>query len=252
MVSHRPRLAAGTLVAASLLIATACSGDDDTASTTTVQLTTTAAPTTSAPPTTAPETTRVPTTVAAPTTAEPTTVPSTSPSETISPEPTTTTLPEGVPPRVTFPDDEDKQAVVDAFYAYDDALTQALRDPADERLVEDVLALTTGDQAERVEAFLADLADAAQAARPGTVGPSYTDVVEPTVLVVDTSAALDVCIVDTDVLVEVGAGSDGGDLVIDDSYSSVFDSYNFDLEDGDWKVSDIVRVDRYEGQLGCG
>ena len=171
---------------------------------------------------------------------------------TSAPVTTTTTLPEGVPPRVTFPDDPDKQAVVDAFYAYDDALTVALRAPADQTLAEAVLATATGDQAERVETFLAELADAGQAARPGTLGPGYTEVVGPSVLIVEDTASLDVCIIDTDVLAEVGAATDGGDLVIDDSYSSVFDTYSLVSLDDVWLVSNVVRFDRYEGQLGCG
>lgn len=250
MVSHRPRLAAGTLVAASLLIATACSGDDDAASTTTVQVTTTVAPTTSAPPTTAPETTSVPTTVAAPTTAEPTTVPSTSPPESTSPETTTTTLPEGVPPRVTFPDDDDKQAVVDAFYAYSDAMRAASADPSDTALREGVRATVGNPFAERVETFLDELIANGEAIV--SVPITHTDIYPPSLIVVDDIAAFDACAIDGDIRVEVGAGDDGEDLVVDDSVNAADLSYSLALVDGAWVVNGLQRFGFWEGQEQCG
>lgn len=250
MVSHRPRLAAGTLVAASLLIAAACSGDDDAASTTTVQATTTAAPTTSAPPTTAPETTSALTTVAAPTTAEPTTVASTSPPETTGPEPTTTTLPEGVPPRVTFPDDEDKQAVVDAYYAWNDLDAAVLANPQDEVRVAELLSQTAEPLRKRVEELVDQLASDGEAYVANPDQPAYTEVLDFTVLIVDDSASFDGCSINA--LVHVRAADGEVTEVLDDSISSSLLTYNLRRTDGEWLVSDIVRVERWEDQVGCG
>ena len=245
---NRPRVLA--LLAVSALLVSACSGDDDiTAPTTTlapvVTSTTVAPETTAAPTTTAPETT------VAPTTPPPTAATTTEPAPATTSPPTDTTLPDGVPPRVTFPDDPDKQAVVDAFYAYDDALVAALRDPTNELLVAELLATVGEPQASTIKAFITEVAASGEESRPSSVQPGYAEVVAETVFAADGIGTLDACIVVSDILIVPGGSEDGSDLVLEDSVVSIFDTYSLALVDNRWRVTRAEGVGRFEGQIGC-
>ena len=249
-------------VAAALTTLTACSGSEDVSPPTTLSPTTTVTttvpetvPTTTEPaPTTAPPTTE-PVSTTEPTVPPTTTAPATSDvppttSETIRPRPDD--LASEAPPRVTFPDDPELQAVVDGFYAYQDALFASFVDPTDEALRGEVLQTTGEPQSTRVAAVLDRLATEGQAARQPEGTVSYAEVLTPSVFARDGLATLDACLVDTALLVEVGSGAGGADVVLNNVVSSVSDTYSFELVGERWVVVNIERFSRFEDQVGCG
>ena len=248
-------------VAAALTTLTACSGSEDVSPPTTLSPTTTVTTTVpeTVPTTTEPAPTTAPPTTEPVSTTEPTVPPTTAPatsdvppttSETIRPRPDD--LPSEAPPRVTFPDDPELQAVVDGFYAYQDALFASFVDPTDEALRGEVLQTTGEPQSTRVAAVLDRLATEGQAARQPEGTVSYAEVLTPSVFARDGLATLDACLVDTALLVEVGSGAGGADVVLNNVVSSVSDTYSFELVGERWVVVNIERFSRFEDQVGCG
>lgn len=160
--------------------------------------------------------------------------------------PSSTTLPEGVPPRVTFPDDPDKQAVVDAAYAFYDAANSASRDPQATEFRERLAQLAGDPIASRLVVFLDTLVENNQR----VVGAVETrlEVYAFTVEIFEGTATLDVCSLDADTLIETSGSQD---LVLDDEVTSWNQTYQLVEEDGVWRVIDIVRFATFEGQLGC-
>ena len=241
------RSQATVFVAATVLIATGCSGGDDSALTNHAAHTTTASATTFAstvPPhdATLSATTEAQTTVPA----EPTTTRQVAASTAA----TTSTLPEGVPPRVTFPDDPEKQAVVDAYYAWSERDETVLADPQDGTRLEELLSSTSEPLRTRVEDLIEQLAAGGEAYVAMPEQPAYTEVFDFTVLIVDDLASFDGCSIDARLHVRLADGKVVE--VLDDSVSSSVLTYNLRRVGGDWLVSDIVRVRRWEDQIGCG
>ena len=162
----------------------------------------------------------------------------------------TTTLPEGVPPRVTFPDDPDKQAVVDAFYAYSDAMRAASAEPADPELRDAVVATVGAPFSDRVDAFLDELVLNGEAIV--SMPMTHTAIFSPSLVVVEDGAGFDACAVDADVRVRVGVGADGADEVVDDSVNAADLSYSLQRIDGTWVVNGLERFGFWEDQDRCG
>jgi hypothetical protein len=243
------------LLAGALVLAAGCSDGEATAPTTSTV--TTATPslveTTEPPPTTSTSalSTATATSIATTTTAPSTTVPeSTAPPS--SDAPTTTALPDGVPPRVTFPDDPDKQAVVDAVYRFSDLLFAAQANPTAEELralINDV----AGDPVRgRFIAFLDRVAADGQAFVDDPAAPSYLEIIPGAVTVVDDSGLVDACAIDRTLQVELGGNSDGSDRLIDDTVFSAAHTYNVSRVDKAWIVVDFTVYEEWEGQVGCG
>ena len=231
-------------------LAVGCSGDDDAVPTTTSFATTTEPPatTTTVEATTTEPTTTGPTTV--PTTEPvPTTVPESTPSST--PDPTTTSPPDGVPPRVTFPDDPDKQAVVDAVYAYFDALNDAQADPRNSELREQVEATTGKPIQERVVTYLDGLVDDGQAFIDLGAERSHVDIFGDVMTIVDRSALVDACVVDRTSQVEVGGNPDGSDRILNDQVVAALLSYSLTESDTGWRVVELSVIDRFEDSDRC-
>lgn len=232
------------LASAAALLLAACSGDDPAPSATpttsgsAVSTTTSSvvATTTSSPPTSA-----APSTTPAETTVEPS--PSTS-------ELATTTTPEGIPPRVTFPDDPDKQAVVDAVYAYFDALNAAQAQPADPVLRAEVESTLAAPVLARVTAFLDGLVEKGEAFIDLGNQSSQLLIFEGVVSVVDEAALVDGCVVDRTSHVALGAIPDD-DRVLDDEIVAALLSYSLVKTDTGWRVADLSVVERFEGSERC-
>jgi hypothetical protein len=249
---------AGPVVAVALVVAVvvaACSGGDDDATTTTVEVSPTTVPVVSTdPPESTSTTVEVTTTVESTTTVPPTTVPE--PTTPATSDPTTTTLPEGVPPRLEFPDDPDKQAVVDAAYAFFDAIRAASLSPEDERLRDVLMGTVAEPIAPRVAGAMDRLVADSERVLLGEREPTYIEIWEITLEVFEQGGSLgpgatfDACVVDADVRVRVNA--DGTETVVDDSVSSAAQTYQLAFVDGAWRVRDIERFRQYEDQVGCG
>ena len=226
-------------------LAVGCSGDDDAVPTTTSVATTTEPPATT---TTVEATTTEPTTV--PTTEPvPTTVPESTPSST--PDPTTTSPPDGVPPRVTFPDDPDKQAVVDAVYAYLDSLSLASAAPTDPLRRDEVGKWIVDPMAPKVLSFLDALVDGNERVIPNESMPWYVKVLESTVELGAEAASLDACIFDSDVRVAVGAEPDGSDRVLDEGIVSSYQTFLLVRDGPEWRIREISEFGRFEGENQC-
>lgn len=225
------------LASAAALLLAACGGDDpaptatptsgSVVTTTSVQATTTSSP---------------PTSAASSTTAPETTVETTAPTS----ETATTTTPEGIPQRVTFPDDPEKQAVVDAAYAFFDAARAAQASPDDESL-RAALAITMSDPIATVmNDFLDGLLEEGTSVVQGDA-PTFLDVVGPTVVAVAQSGTLDACSVDGDVRIR-----QTDDSIVSENVGSAFVTYSLVEQTDGWRVRNVTVLSRYPGLLQCG
>jgi hypothetical protein len=244
------------VLAFATLVVAGCSGDDDSAATTVAVETPPTVPSTTetqastAPSTTHPATTTEATVTSTSSSAPPTTAqPPPSTDATTMPE---TTLPDGVPPRVTFPNDPDLQAVVDALYEYVDALRAASAEPTDSLRVTRLMDTVTEPLMPRIDEFISGLVDSGQAYVLNDELPTRTEVMPPSVEIVGDLAAVDVCAIDGDVRVELGGNPDGTDRVVDDTVVSASLTYSLTFVDGRWVVSNLDRFARWEDQVGCG
>jgi hypothetical protein len=240
---------AGLVVGAVALLA-GCSGDDDATATTSSGETTTSESVEATDPTVA--TTSTTSTTIASTTTDPTTTVPESTAPPTSDLPTTTSLPEGVPPRVTFPDDPEKQAVVDAVYAFSDLLFAAQANPTDETLRARVDDVAGEPVRTRFVDFLARVAADGQAFVDEPGSPSYLEIYPEAISVVDGSGLVDGCAVDRTAQVEVDGNPDGSDRIIDATIFSAAQSYSLTLTDRGWRVLDFTVFDEWEGEVGCG
>lgn len=241
----------GARVIAALLVvpvmAAACSGDaGETTPVSAVASTTTSV----APSTSTSTTTTVPVSVPVSTT---TSEPSSTVPEVTEPLPpsdpvTTTSLPEGVPPRVTFPDDPDKQAVVDAAYAFFDAARAAQAAPADESLRLALADTMTDPIAEQLTAYLNRLDAAGERIVASEKYPTYLEIFEFTVFAVDGSGIFDACAVDGDVRV---SGEPGDEVLVSHEFGSVLVTFSLVDSGVGWTVRDTEVFGRFPGALTC-
>lgn len=232
------------LASAAALLLAACSGDDPAPS---------ATPTTSGSSATTTSSDEVPTTSVPVTSAAPSTTLVVG--TTVEPAPptsdaATTTTPAGIPPRVTFPDDPDKQAVVDAVYAYFDALNAAQAQPADPVVRAEVESTLAAPVLARVTAFLDGLVEKGEAFIDLGSQSSQLLIFEGVVSVVDEAALVDGCVVDRTSHVALGATPDE-DRVLDDEVVAALLSYSLVKTDTGWRVADLSVVERFEGSEQC-
>lgn len=239
------------LAIAVVAVVAACSGGDDDA-TTTVAATTVVPVVSSAPESTA-TTVEVTTTTVEPTTTVPVaTVPEpTSPatSDPVTSDPSSTTLPEGAPPRVTFPDEPDKQAVVDAAYVFFDASRAAQAAPEDLSRRSVLAATMTDPIAGQLTGFLDQLVVAGERVVPSDEYATYLEILPFTVFATDGSGTFDACAVDGDVRV---TGDVGAETVVSHDFGSVLVTFSLVEGDTGWVVRETSVFDRYPGMLGCG
>ena len=225
-----------TLILAAIIVTTSCSGDDDTAATT-------VPPTTSAASTTAEGTTAEATTTAAPSTTEaPTTDPTTSPPPTNSDGTTTepTTRPTE-PPTSSDIDDFARQAaeIIERTEASWDVVLAAFQDPFDEDKAAALDEYFTGNQLEGFNNLL-DVyrRDGVRAVQREGISDTYE--ADPRSLALDLEggrASLQVCHVETSLVVETGGNPDGTDRVISDDLEEQIVELDVIRVDGTWKVS---------------
>jgi hypothetical protein len=150
------------------------------------------------------------------------------------------------PPRVTFPDDPDRQAVVDAAYAFFDAARAAQAAPADETLRTRLSATMTDPIAGRMTSFLDGLVLDGVRIIANPDSPTYLQIFEPTLQIVGTSATFDACTIDSDVQVDVTTGVTLNDLVV----SGVI-TYRLERVGGRWQVREYEIVQKVEGANQC-
>lgn len=195
----------------------------------------TAAATTSTTSTTAPaspsSTTSVTTTVP-PTTVAPTTSPTTSPPTTVPVDPT--------------------DAVIADFLAAWEGINEAKLNPQDQALVDAAASRLSGvllpSFLERIDQFRANnwrsLTDDG--------APASATIVEGSVIIVDETATLAFCDLDSNVLVEVGALPDGGDAVVDESIVARLSDATLRLEGDRWLLVSSNTTEEFPGSTTCG
>ena len=240
------------MLAASALVLAACNGDDDVSPTT---------PTTAAPDptvvTSTPETTPT-TSDVAPTTAAtaPPSGPTTAPPTSAPPPSSTETIPLTVPPTTTVPLDDLTAAerevvefVLEEFRLFNelrlDPTNDAKYDAALERLVDPSLTSSR----ELIEEYR-------QLGQKEVPFPGLTANISPyldTIMIADdgSTASVDVCWLNSNVLVEVGGNADGTDRVLNDVISAHYRRYTLTPSDDGWLVSSIAGGDVSEGSLTC-
>ena len=206
-----------------LICAAACSSDDDGAST---QLTE------------PPEATSAPTSTGA-ATLEPSSTPTAAPT-------TTPAEPEAEETSTTAAQDESSIEILlgDAVRAYFDAREAASSgprpDPTDPALAE----VAASAELERLIQSIQDKVDAGQAIRPGE--QALADIGVGFVEQAGDFATVAACSIDDGVIFDVATGDVVNDEVLTHNYR-----VDLALLDGVWKVTEIVRVQQWEGVGGC-
>lgn len=233
------------LIAAVVVMAlAACSGGDDSAATTDPVSSSTERPTVASDPETSPPTSAAPTSTDAPATIDPTTT---------APDPTTPPASTAPPPESTAAEPTpDEQAVIDAARMSTTTWVEVLRDPWDEELIRAAAALRTGPALERLIEGLAEL-------RTNNIRGAVHPDVDATIEMYEDSvvfetpdrATVEYCHVDSDLTVEVGAGPDGEDLVLDDSIVAKHQQAVMVRVGGRWLDETGTELARFEGATAC-
>jgi hypothetical protein len=203
--------------------------------------------------------TSVETTVAATTTTsvvEPTTTVGTVSTTSVHVEASTTSAPDvtsttavtldGVPARVTFPDDPERQAVVDAGYAFFDAARAAQAEPESEVLRRELDGFVIAPVADGMTDYLDQLAQDGLEVVGSDISPTYLDIFKTTVVVANSSATFDACVVDSDIRVSRADG-----VVVDDDVVSSVQTYYLERSRDSWRVRAIDQLASWEDQVGC-
>ena len=241
---HIPRATVATVVAA--LALAACSGGDDagTAASTEASSGVTAPVTSPATePTAAPSSTSTTTTSTTSTTAAPTTT-----------APSTTTEASSRAPSSTSEDTavgRDTNELEAALFAHIEAFDAARRDPSNNSLEAAAIATTTGAMTQIVSDTLDNMRSAGRASRPNPDVPSSQTIFGESIAVQGSEATLDTCWISSNILVEIGGGPSGNDLVIDDSVNSYIAAYSLTKVGAQWLVSSFQTLEKFEGQVGC-
>jgi hypothetical protein len=204
------------ILASAVLTLAACSGSDGDASPATVPVT--VAPTTAAPNTTSATTT----TTQAPTT-------TTDPAEVLAAE-------------------------VEADFMETFRLTDvAFQDPSDAAKVAAALEGYVESNRDLVERQLSELRDLGRAARPNPNVVAEVRIEKPAVFVAspNDAALLQVCQVDSWIIVEPGAGPDGTDAVVNSDVTSYRSNFVLISVDGRWRIRGSESLGEFPGASKC-
>jgi hypothetical protein len=203
------------ILASAVLTLAACSGSDGDASLSTV-------PVSVAPTTAAPTTTSAPTTTQAPTT-------------TIDPA-------------------EVLAAEVEADFREADRLgREASMDPFDAEKEAAALERRLGFAADSLAAELLDWREKNYALRSSAEVPALITIEVPAALVLEGAdvAEMQICEVDSWVIVEVGAGPNGTDAIVNDEVLSYRTSVLLRNVNGIWRLEGGTEIERWEGAVPC-
>lgn len=234
------------IICVSLVAVAACSGGDDEASSTTALSTVASAPPTTPAPeptdtTEAPATTAPPaTTAAAVATTEPPVETTAPPVETTAP-PVETTDPSD--PTTTVSSDEAVQARFDVLERAEAAWPTATRpvynDPFNDELVANLENFYTGNLLEGINNVVQQLRDGNFRTIPRDDQPEIY-VADPRSLAVNVEsgrATVQVCHINTAILIQVGGNPDGSDRIAEDEIREQIVELELLLVDGVWKVA---------------
>ena len=183
------------------------------------------------------------------------TTPSTSPNvvttvvSTTTDAPTTTAL-----PTTTLDPTATLAAEVEADYRETIRRTdEAFMDPTNDDKVAAALDGYVGANREFLERRFIEFREKNWAARPNPNFPSWVDVEVPAELIppsVDL-AQVQICESDSLIVVEVGAGPNGGDAVVDNSVSAYRSTFFLRLVDGRWRSEGSKKLATWEGVATC-
>jgi hypothetical protein len=171
------------------------------------------------------------------------------------PAPTTTSAPSTTQaPTTTIDPAQTLAAEVEADFREADRLaSEALQDPNDALKETAALERRTGALADQLRQTLAEFRLSNHAWRPNELVPASLEIEVPAVLVVEGAdvAELVVCELNSWVVVEVGAGPDGTDAIVDSNVVAFRNSVLLRDVDGTWLVEGGTTIGRWEGADGC-
>jgi hypothetical protein len=185
--------------------------------------------------------------------------PTTDPSTTVAvsePEPTPTTEAPTttVAPTTTLDPAESLAAQVEADLLETFRLTdEALLDPTNDEAVAAALDGYVGSNRDLIEARLDDFRSNGYVTRPNPEVEALVIVEKPAVLAsspADT-AVIQVCEVDSWIVVEPGAGPDGADAIVDPDVTSYRSNYVLLLVDGRWRIRGSELLAEFPGEPSC-
>lgn len=187
--------------------------------------------------------------------AEPTDTTAFIPSVASTTQPTTTTTtiaPTTTPPPPTTidPDIALAQEVEADFLEADRLANEALQDPFDTEKAQAALDRRTGFLLEDFEATLAEYRELNHALRSNPALPASV-VVEVPAEVISDVAELQICEVNSWIVVEVGAGPDGTDAIVDPSTVAFRSVVFLRNVDGVWKLEGGTQLGQWDGASEC-
>jgi hypothetical protein len=158
---------------------------------------------------------------------------------------TTTTTSESTTPPTSAPAIDQaaqQQAVIDAALASWEAFNEAKLDPTNEAKLDRIVDLHNGALEARMVEVIGNFRVLNQASRTNEALPAEIVVDRESVVVREGTATVEFCEVNSNVLVEVGAGPNGVDAIIDDSTRTVVSRLVLQLSEDNWIAVEGERV----------
>lgn len=147
----------------------------------------------------------------------------------------------------------DPQAVIDAVVASWQAFNDAKLDPTNDDTLSALREVRAGELLMLSTEILARYRAESQRSRTNTQFPA-TLVPDPSTLVFGSdgsSASIESCNVNSNILVEIEGNDDGTDRVIDDSVSVHIETAELEYVDGRWVEIAGNIIERIEGATSC-
>lgn len=132
-------------------------------------------------------------------------------------------------------------------------LNEARLDPTDANKRSAAVAAYTGKSQDTVTELLSTYGVTGQASRTDEAAPATLVPYPDTVMISaeGDEATIEVCEVDSNILVQPGMAEDGGDVVVDGEAATLQLTLTLRLVDGDWLEADGEIVDREAGVTSC-
>ena len=129
----------------------------------------------------------------------------------------------------------------------------AIQDPADDSKVAAALEWYRDSNRALIEQQLDDLRAAGRAARPNPQVEGLVVVESPAVLASseENTAVLQACQVDSWIIVELGAGPNGSDAVVNPDITSYRSNFVLSKVDGHWRIRGSESLGEFPGESTC-
>jgi hypothetical protein len=149
-----------------------------------------------------------------------------------------------------LPDDltDEERAVIEAVQHNFELYNAARLDPTNQSLRSSAAATMVGPALDRFEEIMDEYVALGRLEKVFIEAPSQMTIDAQSVAVplISTAASVDACWRNSNQLAEAGTG-----VVVDDTITSIRETYILQHSDGRWSVSEIITQEVFEGALTC-